>query len=390
MPGRQVRDLGAGLPLPSAAPDSAVERAVAEFAINGVAHLDGIIPPAALAEMRAVWPAVRDNFDVRYGPEHLPATADGSYSGKGPRRHQISPLPLAPPFLAAAGEPLACWVEHPAVLAFLEGVLGPDFCCSGWGCNVPYPGSAFQRWHRDGLGPKPSPERWVAVQWVADDASSPDQGPLEYLPCTQHVPDFFAGYDGSAARRPLTAALDRLISEPGPESVSGSGAGALGAWGHEWGDGHKGPHRRDGKVGAGFSPAQMLMRPGQVWFRDNLVYHRGTPVTSSAPRDVFHFCEPATTVCQILFPVPFLTGLRLIVRLSADFHTAAETPVSAVHRKVQGQAAQFIPDSVWAQLSPRARHMFRPFRVADVEEVAAEQAAAQAWPEEDALWLAKL
>ena len=174
--------------LPPAAADAgtAAERAITEFAINGVAHLADIIPQSATAAMREVWPDVREAFDSRFGPDHMPATADGSYSGKGPYRHQICPLPLAPPFLGA-------WVEHPAVVAFLRGVLGEDYCCSGWGCNVPYPGSAYQRWHRDGLGPTPAPERWVSLHWVLDDASSPDQGPLEFLPCTQHIPDNWAG-----------------------------------------------------------------------------------------------------------------------------------------------------------------------------------------------------
>jgi len=88
-----------------------------------------------------------------------------------------------------------------------------------------------------------------------------------------------------------------LLSEPGGESSGGGaggsvhgGAGALGAWGHEWEDGHKGPHRLDGRTAAAFTPVPMLMRPGEVWFRDNMTYHRGTPNTSSrGPRDVFHY-----------------------------------------------------------------------------------------------------
>ena len=58
--------------------------------------------------------------------------------------------------------------------------------------------------------------------------------------------------------------------------------------------------------------------------------------------------------------------------------------------EARNQASQFIPSDAWAQLSPGLRHAFRPFRVADVEAVAAEQEAAGAWPEEDALHLARL
>ena len=121
--------------LPPAAADAgtAAERAITEFAINGVAHLADIIPQSATAAMREVWPDVREAFDSRFGPDHMPATADGSYSGKGPYRHQICPLPLAPPFLGA-------WVEHPAVVAFLARRAGRGLLLLGLGVQRAVPG----------------------------------------------------------------------------------------------------------------------------------------------------------------------------------------------------------------------------------------------------------
>ena len=130
------------------------------------------MPPATLAEMRAAWHPVREQCNSRYGPDCMGSAPDGAYSGKGPCRHKISPLPLAPPFLGSfsntaasgdgGGQPghhhnrsqqqLHCFLEDPRVVHFLEGVLGPGYQCAGFGCNTNYPGSAYQRWHIDGLG----------------------------------------------------------------------------------------------------------------------------------------------------------------------------------------------------------------------------------------------
>ena len=337
---------------------------VAEFAINGVAKLDGIISAAQLEGMRRVWPAVREDFDRRFGPEHMAPTADASYSGKGPRRHQITPLPFAPPFIGDAPTddptaPLTTILEHPAVHAFLEGALGADYCCSGWGCNTPWPGSAWQRWHVDGLGGESAPKRWISVHWVIEDATSHDAGPLEYLPATQHVPNLFAGLDGKAEGKPILGAIDRIISTPGTGAVSGDGPDV----GRRWEDGHLGPLRQDGATRSGFRPVPMLMKLGQVWFRDNLVYHRGTANTGGEPRDLFHLYV----------------------------HSASEPALSEIRRQGRdgrSTASQFLPRDVWNRLSAQARSVFRKVRVAEVGEVAAERDAAGGWPEEDALQLA--
>ena len=366
----QGYDADGGVPNAPADAGTSIERAIADFAINGVARLDDVIPLEAVAQMRAAWSGVHGAFNSRFGPAHMPSTADGSYSGKGPHRHQIVPLPLAPPFLAAAtatpDEQLSCFVEHPAVIAFMTGVLGPGYQCSGWGCNSNSPGSAYQRWHRDGSS---GPQRWLSAHWVLEDSQTSDQGLLEYIPCTQHVPDFFTGLDGTAVSRPLTASLDRLLSAPGGTRGSGP-MGALGAWGQEWEDGHKGPHRLDGLTLPSINAVPMRISPGQLWFRDNMVYHRGSPNRSTARRDLFHLY----------------------------FHSASEHPITSHSRgrtlgwagKPTAHASQFIPAQVFAQLSSDAKHVFRAFRVATAEIVAAEQEAAGAWPEEDAMILARL
>ncbi len=335
---------------------------VAEFFINGVAHMDAAIPQEQLERMRSVWPEVRHGFDRRFGPPRMDVAADGSYSGKGPRRHQITPLPLAPPFIGDSktpGGPITCILEHPTCHAFLQCVLGPDYCCSGWGANVPWPGSAWQRWHVDGLGS--GPKRWISVHWVLEDATSLSQGPLEYLPSTHHVPQTFQGLGGAREDDgiPITATIDQLISLPGPGVVVGDAPHI----GRKWEDGHLGPLRQDGVTRNGFVPVPMLMRAGQLWFRDNLVYHRGTPNTSSEPRDLFHFYV----------------------------HSASEPAVGELSRcRGSSTARHFIPKPVWQRLTPQARSVFRRLRVAEVTEVAAEREAAEGWSEEDALHLASL
>ena len=342
--------------------DPAVVDLVAEFAINGVAHIDAAIPRGQVERMRSVWPAVREEFDRRFGPEHMSVAADGSYSGKGPHRHQITPLPLAPPFIgdaAVPGGPLTCILEHPTCHAFLTHVLGPDYCCSGWGANVPWPGSTWQRWHVDGLGA--GPKRWISVHWVIDDTISTSQGPLEYLPSTQHVPALFRGLGGAREQEgtPITAAIDQLVSLPGPGVVTGDAPHL----GRKWADGHLGPLRLDGATRRGFVPVPMLMRTGQLWFRDNLVYHRGTPNTSGQPRDLFHLYV----------------------------HSASEPAVGEMSRgRGSSRARHFIPKPVWLRLTAQARSVFRKLRVAEVAEVRAEREAAGGWPEEDVLHLASL
>ena len=149
--------------------------AIAEFAIQGVARLSDVRSAARHAgrDARGLAPCPRAvQQPRRYGPDCMGSAPDGAYSGKGPCRHKISPLPLAPPFLGSfsntaasgdgGGQPghhhnrsqqqLHCFLEDPRVVHFLEGVLGPGYQCAGFGCNTNYPGSAYQRWHIDGLG----------------------------------------------------------------------------------------------------------------------------------------------------------------------------------------------------------------------------------------------
>jgi hypothetical protein len=413
-------------------PVTAAADAIAEFAIQGVARLSDVLPAATLAEMRAAWHPVREQFNSRYGPDCMGPALDGAYSGKGPCRHQISPLPLAPPFLgsfsdsAASGDcgcqprhnhnqlqQLCCFLEDPRVVDFLEGVLGPGYQCAGFGCNTNYPGSAYQRWHIDGLGGQEL-RRWVSVQWVIDDNAA--NGPLEYLPATQHVPASFSqlvgfpfgnasgsgggsaddeknlqlethfnydkkgtstsgdeGEDGSDDGRPLLSAIDRLVSAPGPAGVETGEVGGLQGYlstdvGRRWSDGHLGPLRQDGATRAGFVPVPMLVRPGELWFRDNAVYHRGTPNRGAQPRDLFHMYVHAKN------------------EENDNGALTARGPGRGNGRG--GSATQFIPAAWWARLSPGAKQVFKPFRVAEVTAVTAERAAVDAWPEEDALWLA--
>ena len=51
--------------------------------------------------------------------------------------------------------------EHPALVAFLEAVLGKDYVWPHFDSNIPLPGTDYQSWHRDGMS---SPFRGFAYR----------------------------------------------------------------------------------------------------------------------------------------------------------------------------------------------------------------------------------
>jgi hypothetical protein len=150
----------------------------------------------------------------------LTAYIERSDPNRGVRRHQMY-LPFEPPF----SDP-ALWAD-PTVLDVVERVLGPDFECTYYGSDTPYPGSEHQPVHQDG-GPifpewdvRP-PMYSVALNVPLVDVDE-HNGPLEW----------FHGSD-----------------EPGPDAD---------------------PERFTGPAGA-------------ILLRDTRVWHRGSPNVGDAPR----------------------------------------------------------------------------------------------------------
>jgi hypothetical protein len=125
------------------------------------------LPADFVNDMRAAfWPLLE---------EHV----GSAEPNRGTRRHQIY-LPFEAPF----SDPVL-WA-NPMVLATVEHVLGPDFECTYYGSDTPYPGSEHQPVHQDG-GPlfpecdSRPPTYCVALNVPLVDVDD-ENGPLEWFP----------------------------------------------------------------------------------------------------------------------------------------------------------------------------------------------------------------
>lgn len=150
----------------------------------------------------------------------LEAYVAASDPNRGTRRHQMY-LPFEGPFGDAR-----LWA-NPTVLDVVEQVLGPDFECTYYGSDTPFPGSGYQPVHQDG-GPlfpewaSRPPPYCIAMNVPLVDVTD-DDGPLEW-------------FDGE--------------EKPGEETE---------------------PHRFTGPAGS-------------ILLRDTRVWHRGSPNRGAAPR----------------------------------------------------------------------------------------------------------
>jgi hypothetical protein len=139
----------------------------------------------------------------------LTAYIERSDPNRGVRRHQMY-LPFEPPF----SDP-ALWAD-PTVLDVVERVLGPDFECTYYGSDTPYPGSEHQPVHQDG-GPifpewdvRP-PMYSVALNVPLVDVDE-HNGPLEWFLHRSRRSDLAPRHPGVASgftqcgRRPTTHA----------------------------------------------------------------------------------------------------------------------------------------------------------------------------------------
>ena len=126
-----------------------------------------------------------------------------SQPNRGPQRHQVY-LPFEAPF----SDP-ALWA-NPAVLRIVEQVLGPDFECTYYGSDTPYPGSADQPVHQDGGPLFPEWESRPPIYCVALNVPLVDvdeaNGPLEWFrgaerPGPDAEPERFTGSAGTMLLR---------------------------------------------------------------------------------------------------------------------------------------------------------------------------------------------
>lgn len=175
---------------------------------QGVVVLPDPLPADFVAELRGAFQTVLER--------HIAA----SEPNRGTRRHQIY-LPFEPPF----SDPVL-WAD-PVVLDTVEQVLGPDFECTYYGSDTPYPGAEHQPTHQDGgplfpEWPSRPPLYCVALNVPLVDVDD-DNGPLEW----------FRGSD-----------------RPGPDA----------------------------------DPERFTAPAGTILLRDTRIWHRGSPNLGDGPR----------------------------------------------------------------------------------------------------------
>ncbi len=175
---------------------------------RGVVILPEPLPSDFIAELRDAFEPLLDEYLRRAEPN------------RGTSRHQMY-VPFEPPF----SDP-TLWA-NPTVLDVVERVLGPDFECTYYGSDTPYPGSEHQPVHQDGAplfadwGTRP-PTYCVALNVPLVDVDE-QNGPLEW-------------FDGH--------------NRPSPDAV----------------------------------PERFVASAGTMLLRDARVWHRGSPNTSHGPR----------------------------------------------------------------------------------------------------------
>lgn len=138
---------------------------------DGIVGLKGAFPREWAAQMG-------EDIDVLFRDA---IDRPGGAVGRGPNRYYVE---IHPERLRG----FAGLVTHPWVMAVSEAVLGPDYEIVEIGFDVPFPGAAYQPWHRD----FPSPEETyrqrqitsLAFNLTAVDVT-PEMGPLEIAPGTQ-------------------------------------------------------------------------------------------------------------------------------------------------------------------------------------------------------------
>lgn len=174
--------------------DAEVQDHAAAVLATSATVLPGALPVALVEALAAAF-APRLERTVRRG------AAGGN---RGPQRYYDT-LPFAPPWADPA------LIDHDAVTAIVQALLGPDAVLCQLGVDTPLLGSETQHLHRDAgfLFPEAelaTPPYLLAVNIPLVDVT-PDFGPMEYAPGTQNLRDADALQAIEAGEIPLEPAL---------------------------------------------------------------------------------------------------------------------------------------------------------------------------------------
>ena len=210
---------------------------VRDFRINGFVVFEDLIPYDTLDRISEAWRPFREADVERQGEMPI----------RGRFRYNVR-VPFVEPFVDET------IFEHPALVAFLEEILGEDYVCFAFDSNIPYPGTDYQKWHRDGYHELFEdvilPTYQVGVKFPLVDTTE-ENGSIEVIPCTQFV-----------LGKELPENLDDLV---------GTGANERGT----------------------YHSTRLNLKKGSMWIHDNRVILRGTPNHTDEPRD--ELCMPMSS-----------------------------------------------------------------------------------------------
>tara|TARA_B100000686_G_C16795884_1_gene982306 strand:- start:3440 stop:4228 length:789 start_codon:yes stop_codon:yes gene_type:complete len=210
--------------------DYNIAEKVLTFRINGFVVFEDLISSEKIDRILEAWKPIR-NADIKRQGENPP---------RGWGRYNVR-VPFREPFVDQE------IFDHPAVVQFLEQVLGQDYVWTHFDSNIPLPGTNYQNWHRDGranLFPEiMTPTPTIGAKFPLVDTSE-QNGSFEVLPCSQYV-------------------TDEIVPRKELDEVLGKGE----------------------NLNPSYKPIRLNLKKGSLWMQDGRNYHRGTPNRSSHPRD---------------------------------------------------------------------------------------------------------
>ena len=241
-----------------------------ELKINGFAVFEDLIPTAIIEHIHAAFMPLLENVRRRE-TDFAPADHGDIRTGQGRQQHP-NRYTLNVPWIQPFADPEL--FENPVLLEFLERYWGDDdFHVTCYHSNNPYPGSQYQRWHRDGgvsrlvphVGLETCPHFGIKFPLVD---TCEENGSIEVFPGTQYIAD-----------PDLENRFDEVLQR---------------------GD---------------FATTRRLdMKRGTVWVQDPRTLHRGTPNRADHPR-------PEVVIC---YSRPWFAMHRYIEMEQTDFDALSE------------------------------------------------------------------
>lgn len=163
-----------------------IDQKIAEFKINGYALFEDLIPVEKIDRIRAAFLPLLEAVKERNDSNESGERRRGEGRLQNTNRYTVE-IPWEPPF----SDPEI--YENPVLLEFLDRYWGStDYHITCYSSNNPYPGSDYQRWHRDtsllvsNVGLHTFPHFGIKFPLVD---TYEENGSFEILPGTQYLAD---------------------------------------------------------------------------------------------------------------------------------------------------------------------------------------------------------